>query len=119
MRLNQQFRYNPENGVIISKTRFPSDFPDSADPDRSADVYNRLHANKRVLNTWRKKDRNLGGNINGKRLSAARVAWVLGHGGDEPALPTRIKFVNDDPRDLRFSNLKGAQKQNLNSGVPK
>lgn len=102
--LYHAFAYDPETGVITIKERTPEDFEESENPENSANVFNRLHANRRALCTWRDKDRSLGGYHNAHRLSAARVAWVLGHGGTKP-LPTRMKFIDGNKMNLKLENL--------------
>lgn len=103
--LNRSFVYDPETGIITIKDRPPEDFKGSDNPEYSAEVYNRLHGGRRALCTWRDKDRSYGGYLQGARLAAARVAWVLGHEGKKP-LPTRMRFVDGDKGNFKLENLK-------------
>jgi len=103
--LRLAFEYDPSTGVITHKLRGPEVFEYYGIPDPEVAADNsRRWAGKRALNTWVESRKCLTGELAGRRVSAARVAFSLGYKG-EFLIPSHIGYRDGDPRNLRLANL--------------
>lgn len=109
--LNEAFKYNRLTGVITHKRKTPEVMKafGADDPYISARAANQW-TGKRALNSWVGSRKALVGELCGVRLSAARVAWQLGHKGLKP-IPLQIGYHDGNPRNLKLSNLYDRHKK--------
>jgi hypothetical protein len=98
--LRMRLEYNPKNGHLLHKTL------DESSGLRASYIsrHNKIYAG--FLATCKNhKTGYLIVTVNGKKMSAARVAWMLYHGSPPPD-GQYLTFKNGNIQDLRIDNLK-------------